>query len=200
MVPSLPPGRDLSGYLLILMALIGSGTASLSNLKYASFVRERGWRDTSFLQRQRINLVVSGGLFITMLFLLQVAAAATLGRRGVTLSNVEDLLPVFTTALGPFGRIIFGIGVWTAVFTTFIRGQYRLQHAHGGHLARSVVPAARPVEHRPTPRHIAGQSAVLRAAAAGALRHVESGVARAGGSHRPGGADAAHSRRPVVVV
>ena len=146
-VPSFPSGRDMYGYPLILMALIGSGAGSLSNLKYASFVRERGWRDTSFLRRQRIDLVVSGGLFITMLFLLQVASAATLGRRGVTLSNLEDLLPVFTTALGPFGRIIFGIGVWTAVFTTFIGANtgYSMLMADIWHGVLSR--AARPVEH-----------------------------------------------------
>lgn len=120
LVPSLPPGRDMLSYSLILMALIGSGAGSLSNLKYASFVRERGWRDTSFLRRQRLDLIVSGGLFITMLILLQVASAATLGRRGVTLSNVADLVPMFSTPLGPLGRIVFGVGVWTAVFTTFI--------------------------------------------------------------------------------
>lgn len=147
LVPSLAHGRDMYGYSLILMALIGSGAGSLSNLKYASFVRERGWRDTSFLQRQRIDLVVSGGLFITMLVLLQVASAATLGRRGVTLSNIADLVPIFSTTLGPFGRIIFGIGVWTAVFTTFIGANtgYSMLVADIWHGVLSRV--AHPVEH-----------------------------------------------------
>jgi Mn2+/Fe2+ NRAMP family transporter len=147
LVPSLPPGRGMYGYSLILMALIGSGVASLSNLKYASFVRERGWRDASFLRRQRIDLIVSGALFISMLFLLQVAAAATLGRQGVTLSKIEDLLLIFTTALGPYGRIVFGIGVWTAVFTKFVGANtgYSMLMADIWHGSLSKDP--QPVEH-----------------------------------------------------
>jgi Mn2+/Fe2+ NRAMP family transporter len=119
-VPSLPKERGFYGFTLIVLALIGSGTASLSNLKYASFVRERGWRTSSFLTRQRLDLFSTGLLFLVMLSLLQVAAAATLGQNGTTLKDIDDLLPIFTTTLGAFGPAAFAVGVWTAVFTTFI--------------------------------------------------------------------------------
>src|SRR5262245_6366913 len=118
--PAIPKGDGLYGSGLILMALVGSGTASLSNLKYSFFVREKGWRDISFLKRQRADLFSTGLLCLIMLALLQVAAAATLGSTGAKLRDVLDILPMFTTSLGEFGRIAFGIGLWTSVFTTFI--------------------------------------------------------------------------------
>jgi Mn2+/Fe2+ NRAMP family transporter len=120
LVPTIPKGEGLYSTGLILMAVVGSGAASLSNLKYASFVREKGWRDISFLKRQRVDLFATGLLFLIILMLLQVAAAATLGVSGTELKDAMDVLPLFTTSLGEFGRIAFAIGLWTAVFTTFI--------------------------------------------------------------------------------
>jgi Mn2+/Fe2+ NRAMP family transporter len=148
LVPSIPARSGIFSTGVILLALVGSGAASLSNLKYASFVRERGWRDMSALRHQRFDLVSSGVLFVTMLFLLQVAAAATLGGSTVTLSDVADLLPMFTAAIGPLGRIAFAVGVWTAVFTTFIGANtgYSMLVADIWHgvLPRSQAPVADP--------------------------------------------------------
>ncbi len=143
LVPAIPEGRGLYGSTLILLALIGGGSASLSNLKYASFVREKGWRNLSFLDRQRLELLSTGLMFLMMLFLLQVASAATLGRHGADLRNVEDLLPVFTTSLGAIGPIVFAVGVWTAVFTTFIGANtgYGLIVAELWHDALKLTPS-----------------------------------------------------------
>jgi Mn2+/Fe2+ NRAMP family transporter len=78
------------------------------------------------------------------------AAAATLGRSQASLSNVEDLLPMFTEAIGPLGRIAFGVGVWTAVFTTFIGANtgYSMLVADIWHgvLPRQPRPVDRPTE------------------------------------------------------
>lgn len=150
LVPTVPEGHGVFSAAVILLALVGSGAASLSNLKYASFVREKGWRDLSALRYQRFDLISSGILFIAMLVLLQTAAAATLGRSQLKLSNVDDLLPMFTAAVGPFGRIAFGVGVWTAVFTTFIGANtgYSMLVADIWHgvLPRQPRPVERPTD------------------------------------------------------
>jgi Mn2+/Fe2+ NRAMP family transporter len=118
--PSVPEANGIYSYTLILMALTGAGAGSLSNLKYAAFVHERGWRDPSFLRRQRIDLLLSGiGLYV-MFALVQVAAAATLRISGSELKRVEDLVPLFSAALGDAGRIVLALGLWAAVFTTYL--------------------------------------------------------------------------------
>lgn len=118
-IPSAPPGE--SGYTLVflLLALVGSGTGALSNLKYAAFVHEKGWRDPSFLRTQRIDLVLSGTGLFSMLALVQIAAAANLYPSTQPLRDVEDLLPMFARVLGDSGRIVLGLGLWAAVFTTY---------------------------------------------------------------------------------
>lgn len=120
LLPSAPAGG--SGYSLafLLLALVGAGTGALSNLKYAAFVQEKGWRDPSYLRTQRIDLVLSGTGLYAMLLLVQIAAAASLYPSTRPLREVEDLVPIFAHALGDSGRLVLGLGLWAAVFTTYI--------------------------------------------------------------------------------
>lgn len=147
-IPSAPPGG--SGYTLVflLLALVGSGTGALSNLKYAAFVHEKGWRDPSFLRTQRVDLVLSGMGLYAMLALVQIAAAANLYPSTQPLRDVEDLLPMFARVLGDSGRIVLGLGLWAAVFTTYIGANtgYSLLGADIWHnvlrYGRGVAPAS----------------------------------------------------------
>jgi Mn2+/Fe2+ NRAMP family transporter len=119
LIPSAPAGQAAYSFGFILLALVGSGAGALSNLKYAAFVHEKGWRDLSFLRMQRTDLVLSGLGLYAMLMLVQIAAAATLYPAAQPLSEVEDLLPMFARVLGDSGRIVLGLGLWAAVFTTY---------------------------------------------------------------------------------
>lgn len=119
-VPSVPAGQDLSSYSLVLLALIGSGAASLGNLKYSAFVHEKGWTDPTFLRRQRIDLLLGGLGIFSMYFLAQLAAAATLQPSAGHLRDVEDLVPMFAGVLGSHGRVVVALGIWAASFSTFL--------------------------------------------------------------------------------
>ena len=120
--PSLPQetGREGIGLGLVLLMLVGTGVGSLSNLKYSAFIFEKGWRDPSHLRKQRIDMVISllGAFLIAAL--LQVAAGAVLRPAGLTLQKAEDLIPLFTAAMGDSGRVLMAVGLWTTVFTTYI--------------------------------------------------------------------------------
>lgn len=118
-IPSAPAGEAAYSFAFILLALVGSGAGALGNLKYAAFVHEKGWKDLSFLRMQRIDLILSGVGLYTMLVLVQIAAAATLYPAAQPLREVEDLLPMFARVLGDSGRIVLGLGLWAAVFTTY---------------------------------------------------------------------------------
>lgn len=119
LIPASPVSEDAYGTAFLLLALLGSGAGALSNLKYAAFVHEKGWRDVSYLRLQRTDLLLSGVGFYLMLLLVQIAAAATLYPSTAPLRDVPDLLPMFSVVLGEAGRILLGVGLWAAVFTTY---------------------------------------------------------------------------------
>jgi manganese transport protein len=120
--PALPedPGGEGLGLMLVILMLVGTGVGSLSNLKYSAFTFEKGWRDPSFLKKQRFDLFVSLAAAFLIAALLQVTAAAVLRPAGFTLKNAEELIPLFTAALGDAGRILMAVGLWTTVFTTYV--------------------------------------------------------------------------------
>jgi len=83
--------------MVMVLILVGGGVGPLSSLKYSAFVFEKGWRDPSFLRRQRFDLVFSvvGGFLLAAL--IQIAAAA-LEPAGARVESFEDLTAMFTAA------------------------------------------------------------------------------------------------------
>jgi Mn2+/Fe2+ NRAMP family transporter len=144
LIPTAPGAEGAYGTAFLLLALLGSGAGALSNLKYAAFVHEKGWRDASYLRLQRADLLLSGVGFYLMLLFVQIAAAATLYPSAAPLREVSDLLPMFSTALGSAGRLVLGVGLWAAVFTTYTGATtgYSLLVADVWH---NVLRPARPV-------------------------------------------------------
>jgi Mn2+/Fe2+ NRAMP family transporter len=118
--PVVPEQKGEFGPALILLMLVSAGVESLSNLKYSSFVYERGWRSVTHLSKQRFDLVISLAGAVGIAALIQIAAAATLGQSGQKLKEVEDLLPIFSVSLGEAGRFALAIGLWATVFTTYM--------------------------------------------------------------------------------
>lgn len=117
-VPSIPEHQGLYGTGVVIMGVVGGAIGSLGNLKYPTFVHEKGWRDLSHLARQRADLISSSvGMFV-MLALIQVAAAGALHPLGMQVAEVEDLALLFAQAVGEAGRIVLAAGMWFVVFTT----------------------------------------------------------------------------------
>jgi Mn2+/Fe2+ NRAMP family transporter len=120
LIPSIPANQGMYTYLFLIMALAGSAAGALGNLKYAAFVHEKGWRDISLLRQQRLDLIVSITAIFTMGVLMQAAAAGVLRPMGLHLADVDQLVPLFSSVLGRAGRLIMGVGLWAAVFNTFL--------------------------------------------------------------------------------
>lgn len=120
LVPAVPDGGGGYGFVLVLLALVGAGSGSLSNLKYGTFVYEKGWSRVEHLEKQRSDLFLTAlGLFLAAA-LMQCAAAGALYPLEGKIEEVEDLAPMFAAVLGESGRIVLGLGLWAAVFTTFL--------------------------------------------------------------------------------
>ena len=119
-VPTIPGTQGLYSALFVLMALIGTEAGSMTNLTYAYFIREKGWRGVSHLKQQRFDLAFGIVCVFLMGTLLQIAAAGTIHPLGIELEGAEDLVRIFSEALGVVGLVIFGLGLLGAAFSTFV--------------------------------------------------------------------------------
>lgn len=121
-IPSLPEAQGPYSSVLLLTAMLGTEASSLSNVTYSYFMWQKGWRDISYTSLQRRDLLYGiGAMFMTGAF-LQIASAGTIGQAGVSPDNIEDLVRVFSERLGLLGRLAFSLGIWAAVFTSFVGG------------------------------------------------------------------------------
>jgi len=122
LIPWLPDGQGAFSAAVVLTALIGAQVGTLSNLSYAYFVGEKGWRGASALGRQRLDLAASFGFRFLMGGLLQIAAAGTLKPLGVKPGNAQDLMQIFGTTLGTLGSLSFALGLWAVCYSNFVSG------------------------------------------------------------------------------
>ncbi len=116
----LAPHWPGAGGIVLLMALAASTVGSINHLKYPAFVFEKGWRDQSVRRRQRVDLALSCVGQLTIAALIQIAVAATLNGVGAEIRTLQDLSGVFSTYLGEAGRVVFGIGMWATVSSSYI--------------------------------------------------------------------------------
>lgn len=121
-IPSIPGTEGLYSALFILMALIGTEAGSMTNLTYAYFIHEKGWKGEAYIKQQRFDLGFGVVCLFLMGMLLQIAAAGTVRPLGVDLEGAEDLVQIFSQTQGLVGLIVFGLGLWGAAFSTFVGG------------------------------------------------------------------------------
>jgi Mn2+/Fe2+ NRAMP family transporter len=120
LTPVLPLARGMYSPALAVMAVVSAATASFGNLKYSAYVHEKGWRNVSFLPKQRRDLLLSMGGMFCMLALIQIAAAGALKPRGIEVRTLDDLIPIFTKVLGYGGRIVMGATLWSMAFASYV--------------------------------------------------------------------------------
>lgn len=119
-IPSIPGQEGLYSALFVLMALIGTEAGSMTNLTYPYFMYEKGWRDLSYLKKQRFDLRFGVVSIFVMGALLQIAAAGTVRPLGVELEGPEHLVRIFSETQGVLGLVIFALGIWGASFSTYV--------------------------------------------------------------------------------
>src|SRR5690606_17218089 len=113
-------GGGTYSYLLLLMAVAGTSVGSINHLKYPAYIYEKGWRSRMSFSEQRSDLALSVlGQFVLSV-LIQVAAAATFHCQAFDINTIEDLAAIFAGPLGEFGRVVLAIGLWAAVFTSYL--------------------------------------------------------------------------------
>lgn len=119
-VPAFPESSGPFGTPLLILALIGTEAGSMTNLTYSYFVREKGWRDESFLRIQRRELLASISCMFLMGVLLQITAAGVFATSGGAVSSTGDLVRLLEASQGTFGVVVFALGLFAAVFTGLV--------------------------------------------------------------------------------
>lgn len=120
LIPSFPQASGFYSAVFLLMVLIGTESGSMTNLTYTYFMYERGWRDLSYLKRQRFDLAFGVGSIFVLGALLQITAAGTLGRADLHLEGTGDLMQLLAESHGSLGFAVFGLGLFAAVFTSYV--------------------------------------------------------------------------------
>jgi Mn2+/Fe2+ NRAMP family transporter len=118
--PRIPGDSGLYSSMFLLMALIGTEAGSITNLTYSYFMWQKGWRDPSYRSRQRADLWLSVSCLFVMSASVQIAAAGTLLPAGVSPARADDLVPLFSQALGTLGRVVFAFGLCASALSGMI--------------------------------------------------------------------------------
>jgi Mn2+/Fe2+ NRAMP family transporter len=148
------PGQEGGGYgmLLLVMAIIGTEVGTTQNIAYSYFVQAKGWHSVRDLKIQQRDLLWGICTIFLAGALVQITAAGTLFGSPPP-RDISDLFGLFATILGSFGRVVLGIGLWSAAFC----GTLAISAGNGmivTDMCRNVLPGIRrivgpPVKDRP---------------------------------------------------
>jgi Mn2+/Fe2+ NRAMP family transporter len=117
LIPVIPDG-DGSGVIWTI-ALMGGVGGTLTILCYGYWIREKGRSGPEEIKTCRIDLAV--GYFMTVLFgLAMVIIGSTIKIEGQGAGLLTSLARQLETPLGPFGRWLFLVGAFGAVFSSLL--------------------------------------------------------------------------------
>jgi Mn2+/Fe2+ NRAMP family transporter len=105
--------------ILVAMAMIGAVGGSFMNLVYPYFLEEKGWRGPQYRRVQVYDLLL-GVIVMIFLNLAVWVLGAELLYPDKHIADLDDLPNLLSTVLGPGGRILFYLGVFSAVFTSVV--------------------------------------------------------------------------------
>jgi Mn2+/Fe2+ NRAMP family transporter len=104
---------------MVALAMIGAVGGSFMNLVYPYFLEEKGWKGPQYRKVQVYDLLLG----IIAMIILNIAVwilGAELLFPDRQISNLDDLPNLLSDVLGPGGRLLFYLGVFSAVFTSIV--------------------------------------------------------------------------------
>ncbi|MDA0206196.1 MAG: Nramp family divalent metal transporter [Acidobacteria bacterium] len=139
--------------LMVALAMIGAVGGSFMNLVYPYFLEEKGWKGPQYRKVQVYDLLLG----VVVMIILNVAVwvlGAELLFPDKQISTLDDLPNLLSTVLGPGGRLLFYVGVFSAVFTSVVGHAVGLA-AVGSHALLWWQTGKRPTpeEYRASPTH-----------------------------------------------
>jgi Mn2+/Fe2+ NRAMP family transporter len=120
MVPTLPSGSMMS-----VLALIGGIGGSAGIAAYGYWVREKGWRHTTWLPVMRADSAVSYGLILVFVVAMSILGTGLLFGTGSSITGSTELAAFadpLGNLLGSVPRVLFLVAFFFVVFSSLVGG------------------------------------------------------------------------------
>ena len=131
---ALPPRSGPFDSGLIAVSMLGAVVGSLMNLAYPYFLDLKGWRGPEYRRVQQYDLLLSVVVMAVLNLAVWTLGAELVHSHGQSVENLNDLTMLLSVAIGEWGRRLFLLGVFAAVFTSLVGGTMVLaflaSHSH----------------------------------------------------------------------
>ncbi|MBW3541498.1 MAG: Nramp family divalent metal transporter [Planctomycetes bacterium] len=142
----LPEQSGEFGPLLVAVAMIGAVGGSLMNLVYPYFLESKGWRGPQYRRVQLYDLLLAVAVMIVLDLAVWTLGAELLHLQRLTIRDMDDLPRLLSRVLGEGGRLLFYLGIFSAIFTSLVGhalglaclGNHAWRRWHSGPSARST--------------------------------------------------------------
>ena len=115
-----PPTSGRFIPLLVAVGMIGAVAGSLMNLVYPYFLEGKGWHGPRFRRVQRYDFLLAVIVMIILDLAIWTLGAELLYPRGLTITHLDDLPRLLSQVLGNWGRVLFYLGIFAAVYTSLV--------------------------------------------------------------------------------
>lgn len=106
--------------LLVTVSMIGALGGSMMNLAYPYFLEMKGWKGARFRRLQTYDLLLGVVVMIILNLAVWTLGAELLHGTDRTVDDLDDLVSIFGNALGIWGEHLLLLGVFSAVFTSYV--------------------------------------------------------------------------------
>jgi hypothetical protein len=116
----LPPQHGPFSAMFVAMAMVGAVGGSLLNMVYPYFLDQKGWRGPQYRRVQTYDFIIAIVAMIVFNLSVWTLGAELVHRSGNTIAGLSDLTSLLSTLLGDWGRMLFFIGMFAAVYTSLL--------------------------------------------------------------------------------
>lgn len=103
-----------------ILGIIGGVGGSVTLLSYGYWMKEKNWQGKSYLKKSRLDLGIAYGLTALFGIAVMIIAAGVKPEVMTGSKMVIGLANELETVLGSFGKWIFLVGFWGAVFSSMV--------------------------------------------------------------------------------
>lgn len=117
---SLP--RQTGGFdaLLVVVGMIGAVGGALTNLTYPYFLEQKGWRRPEHRKLQSYDFLLAVLVVIALDLAVWTLGAELVHAAGGRIDDLDGLTGLLSEILGPAGRVLFELGLLSAIFTSLL--------------------------------------------------------------------------------
>ena len=116
----MPDQSGSFGPLLIATGMIGAVGGSLMNLVYPYFLEAKGWRGAQYRKVQFYDFLLAMVVMVVLNLAIWTLGAELLYGTESEITSMDDLPRLLTTVLPRGGRVLFYVGIFSAVFTSLV--------------------------------------------------------------------------------